>query len=621
MQGHQNPPRRPRKGPTVIEALKTQRAFKARPLHKAASARPWRARDIGLRRPARIKGSGEYGGDHELESLAGQSSVNYSWTYDQSGGDFGYGIGRLTAATGTAGNTKYGYDARGLVITVIQTVGTVVQTTRYGYNDAGRLNRITYPSGRVVTIQYANGLPTSMSVAKDASSTAQPLITDIQWEPFGGVRSWQIQTAAGPQPVERISDLYGRLVRYSLGSVVRDITYDAADRIVSYTHLDATTGQATAAASALNQSFGYDEVSRLTSIVTPSASWTIGYDANGNRTGVTLNGTARSYTTEATSNRLSSISNPTRSFSYDAAGNTLTDTGLGYTTTYRLDNRINSLTKAGVNWYYSYDAGGQRIRKMTGSTTTHFVYDQSGQLLGQYAGTAPSQEFVWLGDIPVAVLNGAAAEPEVFYVYSDHLNAPCVVVDKNSATRWRWISEPFGTTAPEEAPAGLTPVTLNLRFPGQYFDKESGLSYNYFRDYDGTSGRYVQSDPIGLDGGINTYAYVGGNPLLSIDPYGLVASLDPWFGHGHDQGFKDWWHKEKNNGVWFCETDEGYNKNKPKDIPNKQAADILKQEYERQKAEKAENANARKSNGPRPQRQRGNPGAQGAAASDNRKTD
>ena len=180
-----------------------------------------------------------------------------------------------------------------------------------------------------------------------------------------------------------------------------------------------------------------------------------------------------------------------------------------------------------MSWYYSYDAGGQRIRKMTGSTTTHFVYDQSGQLLGQYAGTAPSQEFVWLGDIPVAVLNGAAAEPEVLYVYSDHLNAPRVVVDKNSATRWRWLSEPFGTTAPEEAPAGLAPVALNLRFPGQYFDKESGLSYNYFRDYDGTSGRYSQSDPIGLAGGVNTYAYVEGNPVSYADPEGLQKGPMP----------------------------------------------------------------------------------------------
>jgi RHS repeat-associated protein len=97
-----------------------------------------------------------------------------------------------------------------------------------------------------------------------------------------------------------------------------------------------------------------------------------------------------------------------------------------------------------------------------------------------------------------------------------------VVTNAANAIVWRWDSDPFGAAAPDEDPDGdANRFEFNLRFPGQYYDRETNLHYNYFRDYDPQTGRYVQSDPIGLRGGINTYSYVGGNPLSYTDPLGL----------------------------------------------------------------------------------------------------
>ncbi|HEU5136435.1 MAG TPA: RHS repeat-associated core domain-containing protein, partial [Steroidobacteraceae bacterium] len=102
--------------------------------------------------------------------------------------------------------------------------------------------------------------------------------------------------------------------------------------------------------------------------------------------------------------------------------------------------------------------------------------------------------------------------------------------DASNNIRWRWDSDPFGTTAPNENPSGLGIFAYNLRFPGQQYDAVVGLHYNYFRDYDPAVGRYVQSDPIGLSAGVNTFAYVQGNPLSSVDTFGLVGAttVDNW---------------------------------------------------------------------------------------------
>jgi RHS repeat-associated protein len=93
---------------------------------------------------------------------------------------------------------------------------------------------------------------------------------------------------------------------------------------------------------------------------------------------------------------------------------------------------------------------------------------------------------------------------------------------------WQWDNlDPFGVNAPNENPSGQGTFRYALRFPGQYYDVEVGTHHNYFRDYDPAIGRYEQSDPMGILGGVNTYVYVGGNPIGALDPYGLAPQTRP----------------------------------------------------------------------------------------------
>lgn len=109
------------------------------------------------------------------------------------------------------------------------------------------------------------------------------------------------------------------------------------------------------------------------------------------------------------------------------------------------------------------------------------------------------------------------------FIHGDHLGTPHVVMDETGTVVWNASYLPFGEATVDEDPDGdLESYELSLRFPGQYKDSETGLHYNYFRDYDPSIGRYIESDPIGLRGGMNTFAYAGGNPISQFDQYGLV---------------------------------------------------------------------------------------------------
>lgn len=199
------------------------------------------------------------------------------------------------------------------------------------------------------------------------------------------------------------------------------------------------------------------------------------------------------------------------SFTYDAAGNQTADNR--FASIYNQTNRLAEVQQGGVTVArYLYNSEGQRVAKTVGLAVTHFVYGQDGQLLGIYDGSDGSviEEVVYLGAMPVATVRGG----EIFFIHTDHLGTPRVVSDGTQQILWRWDSNPFGEATPNQNPDGNgASFVLNLRFPGQYFDAGTQCHYNYFRDYDPAIGRYIQSDPVGLEGGLNTFTYVFNNPL------------------------------------------------------------------------------------------------------------
>jgi RHS repeat-associated protein len=169
-----------------------------------------------------------------------------------------------------------------------------------------------------------------------------------------------------------------------------------------------------------------------------------------------------------------------------------------------------------------------------------YYYDEDGSLLYEQ-GTGGAQStgashYVYLptpaGPMPIATYTGS----KHYAVHTDHLNTPRRLTQSNKQVAWQWAFSAFGdeqptiaknrfvdpASTPNAGSTAVADVTFNLRYPGQYFDKESGLSYNYFRSYDSRTGRYSQSDPIGLQGGWNRFAYVENNPLAYDDPFGLA---------------------------------------------------------------------------------------------------
>jgi RHS repeat-associated protein len=418
------------------------------------------------------------------------------------------GKGRLTGASDANHSMSWSYDSHGRVTGKGQTVASITKSVGYSYTNADMTSLVT-PSGQTITYGYTNHRITSISV------NGTTLLSGVTYFPFGSVSAW---TWGNATPVSRIYTTDGQVSQITTAGDVFTFGHDNALRITSIVDTESYVDLSPA---------GYDVLDRLSSATNSGAAYGWTYDANGNA--LTLSGpTATTYTPSTSSNRLNSTAGAlVRSYSYDSAGNTASYTGVSFTFNQR--GRMSSATTSAGATDYIYNALGQLIEKYGAGGTTLLVYDEAGHLLGEYSSTgALIQETVWMDGTPVATLRPNGSTISVYYVHTDHLNAPLAITQPTThALMWFWAVG--GTGLPNQNPQNQGTFLYNLRYPGQYYLPETGLYYNYFRDYDPQTGRYLESDPIGLAGGsMSTYVYAAGNPISNDDPLGLLVRGDGW---------------------------------------------------------------------------------------------
>ena len=447
-------------------------------------------------------------------------TLNVAYAYDEPNSTTGclgsYPVGRLTRVIETNITTVYCYDQRGNVTQKSQIQGTAADVTAYGYTPANRLASTLTAAG--TSIQYsrdADGRISGVTVLKPGSSGAGAgnMVTAVSYLPFGPIVSY---TLGNGQTITRSYD-----ANYALTDIVSPALnlHFARDAMGNITALGNASG-----ANPATETYSYDPLYRLTGLYDASgnAEETYAYSKSGDRLSKTATGLdSGTYSYQSGTHHLTAIGNASRV--YDADGNTTGSAVGGNTYGFGYNGR-NRITVAQLNGStvgtYTYNALGQRVAKVStfpASTSQRFVYNESSQLLSEYGSN--TRDYIWLDDLPVATVDTQGSVSTISYVTSDGLNTPRAVTDGSGNTLWQWSYQ--GNSFGEQQPTSTTGYVLNLRFMGQYYDAESGLSHNGYRDYEAARGGYDQPDPLGPAGGPNPFAYVGNRPLGYIDPLGL----------------------------------------------------------------------------------------------------
>ncbi|XXF08328.1 RHS repeat protein [Pseudomonas sp. D2-3] len=463
-------------------------------------------------------------------------------------------LDRLQSFEDEESKAVYQHDALGRVTEFTQTYKTAnpifSKTIGYSYDANGR--KATYSNAEQQTYSYRytpHGLLEGLSIPGEGSISRQ----NFNWlQPqsilFPGGSSLQMVHDGLLRYISReLKDPAGNPIQ------THRYQYDAVDNI---TAIETPQGKI---------AYGYDKLYRLTEAQYPQGDGrrneAYAYDGVGNRLD------------EKTSKAELDIGQ----WQYNAHNQLISQQGMGYR--YNADGHLiekgalqadKSLKQSGSidHWRYLYDSRerlvevqkngqplvkyaynplGQRISKtlLAGNETTYYLYSEEG-LVGEYDGQGNlKQEYGYDPTAPwmsqplfTRAQRHDTQAWSVSYFGTSHLGTPEVAFEKSGEVTWRAKAQAFGETH----------ITLNtidnpLRFPGQYFDQETGLYQNYFRDYDPTLGRYIQNDPIGLRGGMNAYVYVDNSVVVAADAKGLARDpktgiwkpkANPWRGKNPD---------------------------------------------------------------------------------------
>jgi len=494
-------------------------------------------------------------------------------------------ITRLTDSLGSVTQYSYDEAGRTVSVTAANGAQATYTYDAYGRKNAythfdGGQETFTYRNDNLL-LTYRNVAGQTVQHTYDMGKRlTQTTLPDDSFTYTYNIRGQITQARNSTGTITNVYDGRGRLTQESVNGEAVGYSYDAESRVTGMTALGETLGisydsrglmqRMTSGAGSID--YQYDANGRITRVTRPNGIGSVyNYDVAGELTSIDnlgmadahfqyqyddagrvvgwQDGIAQKQFEYDTNGRLkhADYGNEVEDFNYDAVGNRI-DADTRFDTANRLledhdfvyqydakGNRISKLSKSdGTYETFAYSARNQlvRYRKFATRQSTSsqvdvtYAYDAFGRRWYKQPVNGVRTSFIWQGSNLLAEKNGTQVQAylgglikrdgQYYFPHFDLLQSARAISDASGQVVWAISQKAYGKM---NSISGS--FAFNGRFPGQYYDAESGLHYNYYRDYDPAAGRYLQSDPIGLAGGINTYAYVYGNPISAIDPLGL----------------------------------------------------------------------------------------------------